>query len=188
MSKRINLSPRHWGPKTWFFLESAAMGYPLNPTTEEQTSAKNLILSLRDLLPCEMCRINYKNFLNEFIEGNYLDEVVKNRDTFTNFIILIHNDVRSKTDKPVRSIEDTFNYYHQVYSNSPKNDYETFSSKILSKEEIIKNIDSTKHVVEGFDSTASEMLFHFNPITLIIGIMFGLIIYKFYLETSCTVK
>lgn len=186
MSDRINLAPSHWGPKTWFFLESAAMAYPTIPTADEKTSAKNLILSLRDLLPCEMCRINYRNFLNEMIQENYLDEVVKDRDSFMNFIILIHNDVRVKTNKPPRSIEEVFSYYQQQYSSAPVNNYDTFTNpvKLLSKEEIRKNLDITKqnnvNITEGFSSPVSEMLFHFNPITLLIGFMIGLIVYKFY--------
>jgi len=186
MSNRINLSPSHWGPKTWFFLESAAMAYPTNPTNEEKTSAKNLILSLRDLLPCGTCRINYREYLNEIIEENYLDNVVKDRDAFMNFIILLHNDVRVKYNKPARSVEEVFNYYQQQYSSPPVNNYETFvnPTKLLSKEDIIKNLDITKNnVIEEFNSSASEMLFHFNPITLLIGFIIGLIVYKFYLDT-----
>ena len=188
MSNRINLSPSHWGPKTWFFLESAAMAYPTNPTDEEKTSAKNLILSLRDLLPCEMCRINYRNYLNEIIQGNYLDDAVRDRDAFMNFIILLHNDVRVINNTPARSVEEIFNYYQQQYSNAPVNNYDTVdNSKLLSREEIIRNLDITKNnnITEGFSSPASEMLFHFNPITLLIGFMIGLIVYKFYSDTVC---
>ena len=39
--------------------------------------------------------------------------------------------------------------------------------------------DSQRKLTENF---ASEMLFHFNPITLLIGFMIGLIAYKFYTE------
>ena len=41
MQDRVNLSPFHWGPKTWFFLESAAIAYPDVPTNEHKKSAKN---------------------------------------------------------------------------------------------------------------------------------------------------
>ena len=34
------------------------------------------------------------------------------------------------------------------------------------------------------ESFTSEMLFHFNPITLLIGFMLGLIIYKFYSDSN----
>jgi hypothetical protein len=180
MSDRVKLSPLHWGPKTWFFLESAAIAYPINPTEEEKTSAKNLILSLKDLLPCLSCRLNYASYLKE--NTNNLDEIVKNRETFVTFIIDVHNEVRIRNGQDSRSIDDVFNYYQKQYSKMPEKDDET---KIKSKEEIIKsmNYDQEKKIIEN---STSEMLFHFNPITLLIGFMFGLIMYKFYLEYTST--
>jgi hypothetical protein len=91
MSNRVNLSPLHWGPKTWFFLESAAIAYPTNPTDNEKLAAKQLILSLKELLPCLNCRLNYASYLDENIKGNdldYFDEIVKNRESFITKSIL----------------------------------------------------------------------------------------------------
>ena len=186
MSNRVNLSPLHWGPKTWFFLESAAIGYPSNPTDAEKTSAKNLLLSLKDLLPCLSCRINYANYLDENI--NYLDDAVKDRDSLFEFILKVHNDVRVKTGKAGRSMEEVFNYYQTQFSKVPENtkqvDTEDFTNlKIKSKEEIMKSMEYNTNIKENF---ASEMLFHFNPITLLIGFMVGLIAYKFYTEYTAT--
>lgn len=186
MSNRINLSPLHWGPKTWFFLESAAIAYPTNPTDEEKTSAKNLLLSLKDLLPCLSCRINYASYLDENI--NYLDDAVKDRDSLFEFILKVHNDVRVKTGKAGRSIEEVFNYYQTQYSKVAESttqvDTEDFTNlKIKSKEEIMKSMEYNTNIKESF---ASEMLFHFNPITLLIGFMVGLIAYKFYSDNNTT--
>ena len=182
MQERINLSPVHWGPKTWFFLESAAIAYPVSPTTEQKTSAKNLLLSLRDLLPCETCRINYSNYLSETISGNYLDDVVKDRDSLMSFIIGVHNDVRVRNGQNGRSVDDVFNYYQAEYSK-PMTLTETYeNTKLRSKDDIIKSMSNT---TENFSNISSDMLFHFNPITLLIGVMIGLIIYKFYLDNVC---
>jgi len=184
MENRINLSPLHWGPKTWFFLESAAMGYPLSPTDDEKTSAKNLLVSLKDLLPCENCRIHYKQYIDKYTPQ--LDNIVKDRDTLITFINDLHNDVRKRNKQNTRSIEDVFDYYHKEYSNPPVVTTETFvnnNNKIKSKDEIIKNMQH--HTKEDYSNITSDLLFHFNPITLIIGVMLGLIIYKFYLDTFC---
>ena len=115
MANRVNLSPLHWGPKTWFFLESAGIAYPESPNDNQKTAAKNLLLSLKELLPCETCRINYGNYLGEIVDGNYLDEVVKNRDAFITFIVNVHNDVRVRNGQKARSMEDVFNYYQVQY-------------------------------------------------------------------------
>jgi hypothetical protein len=186
MSNRVNLSPTHWGPKTWFFLESAAIGYPSNPTEDEKNSAKNLLLSLKDLLPCLSCRINYANYLEENI--NYLDDAVKDRDSLFDFIIKLHNDVRVRNGQKERSVEEVFNYYQSQFSKNPETklqvETEDFNNlKIKSKEEILKSMEYNTNIKENF---ASEMLFHFNPITLLIGFMIGLIIYKFYLDYNTT--
>jgi hypothetical protein len=181
MQERVNLSPAHWGPKTWFFLESAAIAYPISPTDEQKTSAKNLLLSLKDLLPCEVCRINYKNYLDETVNGNYLDDVVKSRDTLLTFITDVHNDVRVRNDQPARTIEDVFNYYQSAYTKKPDHiEKFTNNNKMKSKDEIIKSMGTCSAKEEVIESFSSEMLYHFNPITLLIGVMLGLIIYKFY--------
>jgi len=186
MSNRVNLSPAHWGPKTWFFLESAAIAYPTHPTDEEKTSAKNLILALKDLLPCLNCRINYDSYLNEVITGNYLDDVVKDRDAFVTFIVNVHNDVRVRNDQKGRSLEEVFNYYQVQYSKKPVKEYESFenaNNKLMSKDQIIETMNYDKKDGNKFNNLSSEMLFHFNPITLLIGFIIGLIVYKFYAET-----
>ena len=182
MSDRVNLSPLHWGPKTWFFLESMAIAYPVNPTEEEKLSAKNLILSLKHLLPCLNCRLNYATYFDE--NTVCLDDVVKNRETLITFIVDVHNEVRVRNGQEGRSMEDVFNYYQKQYSKKPEKDIETFinqNNTIKSRDEIIKsmNYNQQNRITENF---TSEMLFHFNPITLLIGFMIGLIIYKFYIE------
>ena len=34
MSNRVNINSDIWGPKAWFFIDSAILGYPDNPTPE----------------------------------------------------------------------------------------------------------------------------------------------------------
>jgi hypothetical protein len=180
MEDRINLSPLHWGPKTWFFLESAGIAYPVTPTNAQKQSAKNFILSLRDMLPCESCRIHYGKYIDSLInDNNYFDTIFQDRDSFMAFIISLHNDVRKRNGQDERSIEDVFSYYEKEYSKPPKLTETFTNSRIVSKDEIIKNLSLNK-VTENFTTITSDMLFHFNPITLLIGVMVGLIIYKFY--------
>jgi len=187
MQERVNLSPLHWGPKTWFFLESAAIAYPVSPTDEQKTSAKNLLLSLKDMLPCETCRINYKNYLDQTISDNYFDDIVKSRDTLLTYIIDIHNDVREKKNQTPRTIEDTFDYYQLAYTKKPDHiEKFTNNNKMKSKDEIIKSMGTCSAKEEVIENFSSEMLYHFNPITLLIGIMLGLIIYKFYSDNVNT--
>jgi hypothetical protein len=177
--QRINLSPVHWGPKTWFFLESAAIAYPVSPSENQKLSAKNLIMSLQDLLPCEKCRINYSEFLTQYLKRNDMNSIVKDRDSLLSYIVDVHNDVRIRNGQDAISIEDVFSYYQLEYSK-PVRSTETHNNKLQSKDDIIKILDRKEH----FSNFSSDMLFHFNPITLLIGVLIGLIIYKFYSEQT----
>jgi hypothetical protein len=186
MENRVNLSPLHWGPKTWFFLESAALAYPTTPTESEKTSAKNLITSLKDLLPCENCRINYNNYLVAVLKKNNIDDIVKDRNTFITFILDVHNDVRTKNGQNTRTIEEIFEYYKEEYSK-PAPQLESFLND-KDKPKSIESFRNKKDTVENMSDFKSDMLFHFNPITLLIGIMVGLIIYKFFMDSESECK
>ena len=164
MTKRNNLSPVVWGPKTWFFLESAALGYPEEPSDDEKHSAKELIIGLQHLLPCHACRVHYSEYLHGYIKHTSVDEIVKNRNSFIEYIVAVHNNVLTITNKQPRKIEDVFLYY--------KNAYSTGNSSKTDKKENIK---------EDFkEDFKKDIHYHFNPITLFIGIVVGLIVHKLY--------
>ena len=111
----INLNPLIWGPHGWFFLESIIISYPNNPTKEQQENYKNFFIFLKDVLPCEKCRINYSRHL----KNNPLnDNVLSNKDNFFKWIINIHNLSNGYTKyNPKSSIK----YYNMMYSNIDKN-------------------------------------------------------------------
>lgn len=72
--RRINLSPKEWGPPGWSFINSIIHGYPLKADYEEQQRLLQFIYSLSTLLPCAKCRSNYANFIkrrppNEYVQG-----------------------------------------------------------------------------------------------------------------------
>jgi len=183
MPERINLTPDVWGPKTWFFLESMAMAYPDDPTDAEKLSAKNLILSLKDLLPCWGCRNNYEKYITEYFKTAPIEDIVMKRSTLIAFIIDVHNDVRVKQKKDIVSIEDTFKYYNNEYmSFRPKKIIENTNSvtekflpNVLNSN---SNIDSQKFI--------KTLLYQYNPIMILIGIILGLIIYKFMQDAVIT--
>jgi hypothetical protein len=174
MSERINLTPGVWGPKTWFFLESMAMAYPENPTDDEKLSAKNLILSLKDLLPCMGCRVNYARYLEEYIKTDPLDKIVEKRGPLIEFIIALHNDVRERNGDKLITVEDTFKYYNKEYLSYVKKDKEP-----SGKEEFTQDKESNNRST-NVNQVIKTLLYQFNPIMLLIGLILGLIIYKFF--------
>jgi len=165
MSNRNNLSPTVWGPKTWFFLETAAIGYPENPSDAEKLAASNLLYSLEHLLPCYGCRVHYSDFLYNYKKEIPMDIIVENRHSFMKFIVDVHNNVLERTNKPTRTLEEVFAYYKKALSAKPK----TIEDKI----EYFKN---TK---EDFKNTVEDYNF---LVYILIGFVIGLIIYKLYLS------
>ena len=173
MSERINLTPAVWGPKTWFFLESMAMAYSDNPTDDEKLSAKNLIMSLKDLLPCWSCRNNYNNYITDYFKVASIDDVVSTRSKLVTFINDVHNDVRVRNKQNSRTIEEVFKYYNQEYmAYSVKN---TVQENFSSKNENKINYSQTESY-----KLVKSLLYQFNPLMILIGIILGLIIYKLY--------
>jgi len=183
MSERINLTPGVWGPKTWFFLESMAMAYPENPTDNEKLSAKNLILSLKDLLPCWGCRVNYAKYLEDYIKTDPLDKIVEKRGPLIEFIIALHNDVRERNGDKLITVEDTFKYYNKEYLSyvkKDKNPEPNLNEDIIQNKESIELFSDASNKSINSNQLIKTLLYQFNPIMLLIGFILGLIIYKFF--------
>ena len=107
---RINLEPKIWGPKAWFFLESCVIGYPDRPTHDEKIKFKTLFHSIKDILPCSKCRINYNDHLNKY---PLTDKILNNKDELLSWIINIHNISSGRQ----YNIKDTINFYKNIYSS-----------------------------------------------------------------------
>ena len=88
------LSTPTWGPATWISLHSISFGYPLNPDEETKKKYKQYFISVGDVLPCKYCRESYKEFINTY--PKLTDEVMKSRETLTNWLYLLHERVNQK--------------------------------------------------------------------------------------------
>jgi hypothetical protein len=186
MSERISLTPGVWGPKTWFFLESMAMAYPENPTDDEKLSAKNLILSLKDLLPCWGCRVNFGKYLEQYTQTDPLDKIVEKRGSLIEFIIASHNDVRVRTGVEPISVEDTFKYYNKEYLSYVKKVKEPDGKEEFTQNKESSVFSETSNKTINANQVVKTLLYQFNPIMLLIGFILGLIIYKFFSDAVIT--
>ena len=111
---RINLLPSAWGQNAWMVLYATAMGYPNKPTKEDKDAARNLVLSLRYLLPCEKCRVNFRAKMKGPL-GHRLDDAVQCSDTFTRYIYDLEAEVASTTGAKLPSYDQT---RRQIMSNT----------------------------------------------------------------------
>jgi ATP-dependent Zn protease len=100
-----------WGPPTWFFLHSITFNYPNNPTYKEKMKTFEFFNNLQYILPCEICRENYKKNLKELPITPFLD----NKQHLISWLIKIHNMVNIELKKPIMNEIDVIKKYKNYY-------------------------------------------------------------------------
>ena len=85
-----------WGPSVWMFLHTMSFNYPVEPTEEEKKNYRDFVLSLKNVLPCKYCRMN---FVKNFKELPLTLADMKNRETFSRYIYELHELINRMLDK-----------------------------------------------------------------------------------------
>lgn len=111
---RLNLNPKIWGPKAWFFIESCILSYPDKPTNEDINNFKNFFNSLIYILPCEKCRNNLVNHYKEYPLDN---NILNNKDSLLEWFLKIHSSASNKS----YNLNSTLNYYKNTYDKKNYN-------------------------------------------------------------------
>ena len=62
----LSLNPEYWGPHFWEVMYLAAVGYSSEPTVNEKIGFRMFYDSLRYVLPCQKCRKEYDQYVNQF--------------------------------------------------------------------------------------------------------------------------
>jgi len=85
-----------WGPSYWHILHTMSFNYPVNPTCEDKKNHRNMILNLKNILPCKYCRTNLvKNFKSLPLRECDL----KNRESFSRYVYDLHELVNKMLNK-----------------------------------------------------------------------------------------
>ncbi len=100
-----------WGPHLWFSLHTISFTYPLKPKDEDKKNYQDFFTQLQHVIPCSVCKKNYKRHLQEFPVNNHLNS----RKDIVYWVIDLHNMVNSETGKRVISYEDALKRYEDVY-------------------------------------------------------------------------
>lgn len=107
------MDPNLWGPSAWYFMHSLTYSYPERPTDEDKKAARNFFSSLKQLLPCSVCKVNYdSHFADNNIE-NHLDS----RDSLVHWLIDIHNRINMDSGKPILTYEQVLHQRPPMYAN-----------------------------------------------------------------------
>ena len=113
-----------WGPSAWHYLHSVSFNYPVKPSCDDKKNYRNLILNLRNTLPCGKCRINIcKNFKKHPLLWRHM----KNRETFSKYVYRLHEVINKMLGK-----KSGLSY------NDVRERYEHFRSRCTLKKRDIK--------------------------------------------------
>lgn len=76
-----------WGPSLWHYLHTISFNYPVNPTQKQKKSYKELIMNLKQTLPCSHCRNNIVKNLKSLPLNK---SALRNRDSFSKWMFDFH--------------------------------------------------------------------------------------------------
>jgi len=100
-----------WGPHLWFSLHTMTFNYPLKPTQDDKDNYRNFFNSLKNVIPCSICKKNYIRHLNEIP----IDQHLHNRQSLVYWVIDLHNMVNGETGKKILSYDNVIKKYEDAY-------------------------------------------------------------------------
>jgi len=88
--------PFAWGSSAWMFLHCISMTYPKRPTASQKKQYETFFLSLKAVLPCKKCRLEYASWL----KSHPVHHVLTSRNRLVQWVIDLHNCVNRRNGKP----------------------------------------------------------------------------------------
>lgn len=123
------MEPEIWGKHAWIFLHSITMTYPENPSNEDKKTYKNFFESLDKVLPCIICRINYRKHINNVPIDNFLHS----RRSIVEWLINIHNQTNTMLNKPTIEYDEVINNFKKLYKKDNINNEEIKNNNTILK-------------------------------------------------------
>jgi hypothetical protein len=103
-----------WGSHLWFSLHTITFTYPLKPTHNEKIEFRNFFLALQNVIPCSVCKRNYKRHLQE----KPIEPHLESRKDLVYWLIDIHNMVNAEIGKKILPYETVIKKYENVYQKN----------------------------------------------------------------------
>ena len=112
------MKPDIWGPHAWIFLHSITLEYPDNPSDNDKINMTKFIKAVGDVLPCQKCKVNFKNHIDEF---PLTDTILESKKNLVKWLIDIHNSVNKMNNKESISYENALRNILSPYDDTEKN-------------------------------------------------------------------
>jgi len=161
-----------WGPHLWFSLHTISFNYPLKPTKEDKLNYKNFFNSLREVIPCSVCKKNYIRHLKEHPIDNYLSC----RKNIIYWLIDLHNLVNVETGKKILDYNIVIKKYEKIYNK--KIIVEENDNNNKSTCDKPSNIITNKYSNLIIDENKIYLIFTIFLIIMIVNIVYT----KYYLK------
>ena len=113
-----NIDPIIWGPSGWKFMHYITLSYSNNPTSKDKNNIKNFFMSVKKVLPCKNCQLNFEKHLEMYPLN---EEVLKNRESLVIWFMNIHNRVNNLHNKKEYTSDKIYNEYILSYNNTYDN-------------------------------------------------------------------
>ena len=130
-----------WGPCLWTFLHTISFNFPVKPTDQQQLQYKTFLQSLCYVLPCRICRENFRITMDNFDMNIHLHD----RQSFSKFIYDMHTEISERTngsfDVPYKTICKNYNLF-RAKCNGTKG---CISTACRTQIRIIPNIPQHRH-------------------------------------------
>ena len=95
MFDNIYKKPTVWGQHAWVFLHCVTYSYPDKPTRLDKIHYKTFMNSLQFVLPCELCRKHYA----EYLHHHPIDGFLESKDKFVHYVLKLHNYINTHFKK-----------------------------------------------------------------------------------------
>jgi hypothetical protein len=153
-----------WGPSMWHVLHTISFNYPNTPSTEEKQNYMNFIKSLRHVLPCMYCRINFKNNLKSL---PLTMDNMKNRETFSKYIYNLHEVVNKMLNKKSGltycKVRETYEHFRARCTN--ETDKKVFNIKKINKTVKKQHKKKEKGCTEPLYGKKAKCVLNIVPVT-----------------------
>lgn len=100
-----------WGPKFWFFINTLAITYPLNPHETTKKKYYEFIQNLPLFIPNNEHGDNFSKHLDKYPVSPYLDS----RQSFLKWVHFIHNKINDDLGKDNITFDEFINNYSALY-------------------------------------------------------------------------
>lgn len=167
-----------FGPVAWQFLHYVSINYPDYPTLQDKINYKNFMISIQNILPCNVCAVNYKKHLEEL---PLTDEILSSRDLFIRWVIDMHNIVNKIKNKPILSYDEAIKaiFSNHLQSNLQNSNLQSNIQNNLQSSNLqnnnIEHFNSENNKIEQFQTNSENTCSTQNYIIILILILTALL-------------